>query len=78
MRLYKTYSSFPLPISVTEDVGPRDIRWQQKAEGFLSLNFDGIPFVNLGNKLLECQHGPDRNIRAKEKNRQAQNDQTVL
>ena len=29
--------------------------------------FDGIPFVILGSKLLECQNGPDRNKALKEK-----------
>jgi len=29
--------------------------------------FDGIPFIILGHKLLECQNGPDCNRALKEK-----------
>lgn len=31
------------------------------------LEHDGIPFVILGTKLLECRHGPDRNKALKAK-----------
>jgi len=31
------------------------------------LEFDGIPFIISGHKLLECQNGPDRNRALKEK-----------
>lgn len=33
----------------------------------VNLEFDGIPFIILGHKLLECQNGPDRNRALKEK-----------
>jgi len=32
----------------------------QETKG-VHLEFDGISFIMLGHKLLECQNGPDRN-----------------
>ena len=29
--------------------------------------FDGIPFMTIGSKILDCQHGPDRKKNAKDK-----------
>ena len=58
----------------TENVGktkknPRHrIYWKDvQATKGVHLEFDGIPFVILGHKFLECQNGPDRNRALKEK-----------
>lgn len=38
------------------------IYWKDvQATKGVHLEFDGIPFLILGHKLLECQNGPDRN-----------------
>ena len=35
---------------------------QTKKLGGTKVEFDGIPYMVLGKRTLECQHGPDRNI----------------
>ncbi|XP_076035830.1 uncharacterized protein LOC143021893 isoform X2 [Oratosquilla oratoria] len=43
------------------------VRWEQdanKASGEL-IQYDGIPYILLGTKIMECQHGVDRNVTQK-------------
>ena len=39
--------------------------------------FNGLPFIVLGTKILDCQHGIDRKENEKEKKRQVSKSQTV-
>ena len=45
------------------------VYWTSKSDGNyrVDLSFDGIPFVLIGEKVLECHHGKDRNITHKQK-----------
>ena len=46
-------------------------KYFQETKG-VHLEFDGISFIMLGHKLLECQNGPDRNRALKENNQLTQ------
>ena len=35
-----------------------------------SVKFDGVPYINIGRMVKECHQGPDRQRRAKQRNRQ--------
>ena len=41
------------------------IRWSDE-----SYNVNGIPFIVLGTKTFDCQHGKDRKEKGKEKNKE--------
>lgn len=41
---------------------PHRVLWEDE-----NIPFNGIPFLRLGSRVLECQHGIDRNKAAKRK-----------
>ena len=48
------------------------IRWSDKGR-----DFNGIPFIILGTKVLDCQHGKDRKASAKMKDKEAKAEEKV-
>ena len=52
---------------MTDDTRHRIFQKGLKATKGVYLEFDGIPFIILEHKLLECQNGPDHNRALKEK-----------
>lgn len=65
----ETVSKFSIQVS-TKDFGETDmyskkhkIRWEEE-----SLEFDGIPFVVVNAKRLDCHHGKDRRFHSKQAN----------
>ncbi|XP_071810353.1 uncharacterized protein [Asterias amurensis] len=46
------------------------LNWSQKSRATVPIAFDGTPFMYLGQVLLSCQHGKDKNIGIKKKYRE--------
>ena len=49
----------------------RRLLWEdiKQTNGPQQLTFDGIPFIIMGETVLDCQHGVDRNLKLKLKNK---------
>ena len=56
-------------ISTDPSAKPHRVLWKDDY-----IPFSGVPFFVLGEKLLECHHGKDRNVGAKRKYQQKQVD----
>ena len=49
------------------DLWSHKIHWEDSRHEGLQMKYNGVPFVIVGWDIRECQFGPDRNIKKKEK-----------
>jgi len=68
---YKNLIQSPLASHLDYTKGPHRIFWEdsQFVDG-AKISFNGVPFIILGSKVYDCQHGVDRNTALKRKRRE--------
>ena len=61
----------PLASHLDYSKGSHRIFWEdsQLVDG-AKISFSGVPFIILGSKVYDCQHGMDRNMAVKRKRRE--------
>ena len=59
-------------VFISELLNLGSIRWQDTQDnGKPTLHCDGVPFIIMGSRILDCRHGPERHKKQKEARRTA-------